>query len=74
MGSLTQLKILTLSANQNSADFSTIQNMISFPNNWKGYIVYICDVGTTLFPPFDQANKFYANEGGQWYVAPFYEE
>lgn len=64
-------KIQVLSASDLSSDFSTIQNMINNPNNFRGCIVYIYEVGTTLYPPFNIANKFYFNEGGTWFESPF---
>lgn len=64
-------KIQVLSASDTSSDFSTIQNMINNPSNFRGCIVYIHQVGTILYPPFDAVNKFYFNEGGEWFASPF---
>lgn len=73
MAALGQLKILKLSANENSPDYAQVQNLLRFPDNFKGYIVYITDLASTPEAPFDQANKFYVNEGGEWHVSPFFE-
>lgn len=71
MSALGQLKILKLSAHENSPDYSTVQNLLRFPNNFKGYMIYIYELGSVVEPPFDQVNKFYVNEGGEWHVSPF---
>jgi len=73
MAVLGQLKILRLSAHENSSDYAQVRNLILFPNNFKGYIVYITNLASTPELPFDQANKFYVNEGGEWHVSPFIE-
>ena len=65
-------KIKILSASDTSSDFSTISNMINNPLNFVGCIVYIRQVGSTLYPPFEQVNKFYFNEGGTWFESPFF--
>jgi len=64
-------KIQVLSAKDTSSDFSTIQSMISSPLDYKGCIVYISEVGSTLYPPFDRADKLYFNEAGTWFASPF---
>jgi hypothetical protein len=68
-----QLKVVRLSANKNSPDQSMLQNMIKFPDNFKGQIIYITETGDELFPPFYNADKFYVNEDGEWFEAPFIE-
>lgn len=64
-------KIQVLSASDTSGDFSTILNMINNPGNFKSCVVYIHQVGNTLYPPFNEVDKFYFNEGGVWIVSPF---
>lgn len=64
-------KIQVLSASDTSSDFSTIQNMINNPGNFKGDVVYIYQVGATLYAPFSTVDKFYFNEAGSWIVSPF---
>jgi len=64
-------KISVLSARNTSADFPTVQNMALNPSNFEGCIVYITEVGNTLYGPFLAANKLYFNEGGVWFVSPF---
>ena len=73
MSALGQLKVLKLSANENSPDYAQVQNLLRFPNNFKGYIVYIYELADVPVAPFDQVNKFYMNEGGCWFVSPFFE-
>lgn len=64
-------KIQILSAKDTSSDFPTVQDMINNPTNYSGCVVYITEVGTTLYPPFDRADKLYFNEGGVWFASPF---
>ena len=64
-------QIQVLSARDTSSDFTTVQDMISNPGSYHGCVVYITEVGATLYPPFDKANKLYFNEGGTWFASPF---
>jgi len=68
---MSQLNIKILSANDASPEFVELQARINNPNGYKGEIVYIREVGATLYPPFDQTKKFYFNENGAWFVSPF---
>lgn len=65
-------QILILSAKDTSSDFPTLTDMINNPCNYEGYIVYIKEVGATLYEPFIEAGKLYFNEGCTWFRSPFF--
>jgi hypothetical protein len=64
-------KIQVLSANPLSPDYVTTSAMTASPDDYRGCIVYITEVGASPTSPFLAANKLYFNEGGVWFVSPF---
>ncbi len=64
--------IYVLDGTDNSSDFPLFKDMIDNGNNYRGALLYLLDVGPTKRPdPFLWADKFYFNEGGEWFESPF---
>lgn len=64
--------ILVIDASDNSPDLGKFMDLLNNPCNYKGRVVYLTAVGPTPRPdPFLWADKFYFNEGCEWYESPF---
>lgn len=70
---MIRIKLLRLSAHENSPDYAQFLNLKLHPQNWEGYLVYIKELGSVVEPPFEQAKKWYFNENGEWHESPFIE-
>lgn len=67
-----ETSIISLDASDNSPDLALFLDMINNPCNYNGRVAYLTAIGPTERPdPFLWADKFYFNEGCQWYESPF---
>lgn len=63
--------IYVLDGSDDSEDFPLFLDMIENPHNYKGAILYLLNVGPTNRPdPFLWKDKFYFNEGSEWFESP----
>lgn len=63
--------IYVIDASDDSEDLPLFLNMLENPQNYRGAIVYLLDVGPTERPdPFLWKDKFYFNEGSEWFESP----
>lgn len=64
--------VLVIDASDDSPQLPVFQDLLDNPCNYKGRVVYLTNVGPTPRPdPFLWADKFYFNEGCEWYESPF---
>jgi len=64
--------IYVIDGRDGSIDIPLFEDMIVNPNKYRGNVVYLTGVGPTPRPdPFLWADKFYFNEGGEWFESPF---
>ena len=64
--------IYILDGTDTSTDFPLFNDMIDNANNYRGAVLYLLDIGPTIRPdPFLWPDKFYFNEGGEWFESPF---
>ena len=55
-----------------SEDIPLFEDMINSASNYKGATMYLTGLGPTPRPdPFLWVDKFYFNEGGEWFESPF---
>lgn len=63
--------IYVLDASDDSEDLPLFLDMVENAQNYKGVILYLTDVGPTERPdPFLWKDKFYFNEGSEWFESP----
>lgn len=63
--------IYVLDASDDSEDLPLFLDMIENAQNYRGVILYLTDVGPTERPdPFLWKDKFYFNEGSEWFESP----
>ena len=63
---------LILDASDSSEQLGEFLDLLNNPCKYKGAIVYLTDVGPTARPdPFLWKDKFYFNEGCEWFESPF---
>lgn len=63
---------LILDASDSSEQLGDFLDLLNNPCKYKGAIVYLTDVGPTPRPdPFLWKDKFYFNEGCEWFESPF---
>lgn len=55
-----------------NGDDATFIQMAINPSAHSGKIIYLTTLGVQVFEPFNQANKFYFNENGVWYVSSMF--
>ena len=64
--------VYVLDGTDTSTDFPLFKDMMDNANNYRGAVLYLLDVGPTERPdPFLWPDKFYFNEGGEWFESPF---
>lgn len=64
--------IFVIDASDNSEELPLFLDMLENPCNYKGAVVYLTAVGPTPRPdPFLWPDKFYFNEGCEWFESPF---
>lgn len=63
--------IRTVSGLEGSSTYSQFYSYATSPQNYPGCIIYLTQVGATIYEPFYRANKFYFNENGTWFGSPF---
>lgn len=47
-------------------------DMAMNPASYSGRIIYLATLGSQIFEPFNQGNKFYFNENGIWYISSLF--
>jgi hypothetical protein len=63
--------IYIIDASDDSSDLPLFLDMLENAQNYRGAIVYLLDVGPTPRPdPFLWKDKFYFNEGAEWFESP----
>jgi len=63
--------IYVIDASDESPELPTFLDMLENPQHYRGAIVYLLDVGPTERPdPFLWKDKFYFNEGSEWFESP----
>lgn len=63
---------IILDASDSSEDLGKFLDLLNNPCKYKGAIVYLTEVGPTVRPdPFLWKDKFYFNEGCEWFESPF---
>jgi hypothetical protein len=63
--------IYVIDASDNSEELPLFLDMVENSQNYRGAIVYLTDVGPTQRPdPFLWKDKFYFNEGSEWFESP----
>lgn len=63
--------IYVIDASDDSDELPLFLDMIENSQNYRGAIVYLTDVGPTERPdPFLWKDKFYFNEGSEWFESP----
>ena len=63
--------IYVIDASDDSEELPLFLDMIGNPQNYRGAILYLTDVGPTARPdPFLWRDKFYFNEGSEWFESP----
>ena len=63
--------IYVIDASDDSEELPLFLDMIENAQNYRGAIVYLTDVGPTERPdPFLWKDKFYFNEGSEWFESP----
>lgn len=72
----TGFGITVIDASNGSADISLFKEMIDSPDRFTGRVIYVNKLenptnGDPWPDPFLFPNKFYFNEGGEWYESPF---
>jgi hypothetical protein len=71
-GSIDGQGILIINARDDSSELNKFLDLLNNPCNYKGRVVYLTAIGPTSRPdPFLWADKFYFNEGCEWYESPF---
>lgn len=64
--------IYIIDASDDSEQLPLFLDMLENAQNYRGAVVYILDVGPTPRPdPFLWKDKFYFNEGAEWFESPF---
>lgn len=64
--------MMSINASDDSPELDKFLDLINNPCNYKGKVVYISAIGPTRRPdPFLWPDKFYFNEGCEWYESPF---
>ena len=64
--------IFVIDASDESEELPLFLDMLDNPCNYKGAVVYLTAVGPTSRPdPFLWPDKFYFNEGCEWFESPF---
>lgn len=64
--------IIVIDGRDNSSDIDLFLDILNNPCNYRGKVVYLTHIGPTARPdPFLWADKFYFNEGCEWFESPF---
>lgn len=72
VGASDGLGILVIDASDESPDLGRFLDLLENPCNYRGRVVYLTAIGPTPRPdPFLWPDKFYFNEGCEWYESPF---
>jgi hypothetical protein len=71
--SACQGKIQFISGRRTSSQRSQFLDYVNNPQTYEGCIVYLTEIDEDeIYGDFDQADKFYFNEDGSWYVSQFF--